>query len=187
MNKKIVSIALVFSVLAISAFTASYFSSTVSSGSMTENFGYVGVACAQVTRANGAVENLGCHHNLITNKGKEYIKASLNGTASMWNFTNLTLGGNTTAMAATDTDLANIQATASGLGPGSAAYWYIGVGNSSLSKLWTNAGATVNINSTGIYNTTLAPTNLFAEAYFGSNTNLQVGDQINVTYYWWVA
>ncbi len=186
MNKKIVSIALVFTVVAISAITTNYFSSTVSSGPVGETLGYTGIACTQVIRANGKLEDLGCQHNLITNIGKEYIKAALNSTASMWNFTNLTLGGNTTTMAVGDTDLANIFSASTNLSAGSAAYWYIGVGNSSLSREWT-ANATAIVNSTGIYNTTNSAAKLFAEAYFGSSTTLASGDKINVTYYWWIA
>jgi len=186
MNKKIVSIALVFTVVAISAITTGYFSSTVSSGPVGEDFGYVGIACTQVIRADGNVEDLGCQHNLITTIGKEYIKAALNSTAGMWNFTNLTLGGNTSAMAVGDTDLANIFSGSTNLTLGSAAYAYISAGNSSLSREWT-ANATAIVNSTGIYNTSNAAAKLFAEAYFGSSTTLLSGDKINVTYYWWIA
>ena len=156
------------------------------SAPISQGINYVGIACMQVTRADGSIEDIGCSHNLITNIGLEMLKQSVNGTAGYWNLTNLTAGGNTSAMAATDTDLANIFLAASGLGPKSAIYTRIGNGNSSLNYEWT-ALAISAVNSTGIYNTTLSPAKLFAEASWTPSTTLQINDKLNVTYYWWIA
>lgn len=129
-----------------------------------------------------------CTHNLITTYGLELIKSAVNGTVGNWNLTNLTLGGNTSAMQTSDTDLANIYSN-NGLAPAIATYIRIGNGNSSLNYQWTasNSG-TYNINSTGIYNVSNAGGHLFSEASF-SNTQLSGpnGDKLNITYTWWIA
>lgn len=120
-------------------------------------------------------------HNLITNIGMEQLKLATNGTSGNWNFTNLTVGGNTSALAATDTQLANIYST-NGLSPAACTYARQGTGNSSCSYQWTVTTAASAVNSTGIYNSTLGI--LFAEAAWTPSTTLQIGDKLNVTYYW---
>lgn len=190
MNKKVlVPIALIMAVIGVSAL--SIFSvSSVPAGVVNEGLKYTGIACANVIRSDGNVENLGCHHNLVTNAGKEFIKQAMNGTASTnWDFLNLSIGGNGSAMAATDTILAGL-VSANGVNTSTATYAYIGTGNSSLTYLWTASATSGNLNSTAITNVTNATAAngyIFAEAYFGSNTVLNSGDKLNVTYYWWVS
>jgi len=187
MNKKVlvlvtsVVVLIGISVLSIYSVSATPINSDISYGVK-----YTGIACEQVIRVDGTVEDLGCQHNLVTNRGLEIVKTALNGTAGFWNLTNLTVGGNTTPQSAADTSLANAFAT-NGLAPVLATYTVMGTGNSSLNYQWTVATAQSTVNTTGIYNQTSANTNFFAEAYWTPATVLQIGDKLNVTYYWWVA
>lgn len=124
-------------------------------------------------------------HNLLTTIGSVYIAQMMNGTTSNWAWTNMTLGGNTSALAIGDTDLANIY-TANGLSPATGTLAVVSNGNNSLTYTWTSSGAsTYNVNTTGIYNTTGAGGKLIAEAYFGSNVALNGanGDKLTLTYY----
>lgn len=189
MNKKILSLMalLIVAIIGISVFSATtVHTSTASQGIQYAGLQYTGIACIQKISKDGVVIDYGCRHNLITNKGLEMVKTALNGTVGNWELTNLTVGGNTSAMAATDTDLANIFST-NGLSPATATYTRIGTGNSSLNYQWTVTTAQSIVNSTGIYNTTGAGGNLFSEASWTPTTTLQIGDKLNITYYWWVA
>ena len=124
-------------------------------------------------------------HNLVVNGGLDFIKncIGLGLCGAPTNFSNIAVGGNTSALAATDTTLAN-EFAGSGLARAPGAVTSIGTGNWSVSKVWT-ASATAAVNTTGLFNNTAGGT-LFAENYFTPVT-LQANDQINVTWTIWVT
>jgi hypothetical protein len=134
--------------------------------------------CAEVIRANGEVESLGCKHNVLTDTGKLYAEQALTGTAT--NISNLALG-NTTAPVAGDTQLAGI-IVGCGLLNASSDYQnnIAAGGNWSIYHTWTSTCDAITVNTTGLYKVG-ANMLMFAGTTFTSTT-LQTNDQIKVNY-----
>jgi hypothetical protein len=194
MNKRLLIVGILAAVL-ISAFSVISFTPAIPSQSNipATHALYEGSLCVQkIDGLTGKVTDYGCTSPMddpLTAYGQQVYQMETNGSAGLYfNMTNLTLGGNTSAMASSDTDLANIY-TANGLGPCFATYTRIAAGNDSLNCVYTSSGAsTYNVNATGIYNYSGGAGKMFAEAPF---TNVPLigtnGDKLNLTYYHWVV
>jgi hypothetical protein len=127
-------------------------------------------------------------HNLVTNGGLNFIRDCLSTTgqcgAATSNFSFIAIGGNTSALGAGDTILANEYST-NGLSRTVGTVNVVGTGNWSVTKTWTDTTAASPVNTTGLFNASSSGT-LFAENYFTPVT-LQINDQINVTWTIWVS
>jgi len=128
-------------------------------------------------------------HNLVTNLGKERLIngafLAANASECRW----LGVGGNTSAMAVTDTtlggDFQTIYDQAYGMNRSAATRGWSGTGMFNITLTYTfTATQACNVNATGLFNTT--GTGLCAEASF-TNAALQSSDTLNVTWYVWVA
>lgn len=119
-----------------------------------------------------------CKNNLLTNVGKNLIRASLQGLNV--NISKIALATNTVPMSPGDTSLqgeitdCNLSAAIGNIVNSSIA----GVWN--ISYQWTCTCDNKIVNATGLYNATGANT-LFAETTF-ANTILNTNDKINVTW-----
>jgi len=141
-----------------------------------------GILCGEITRTNGAVEDLGCNHNMIVNGGKDMAIGDIfgltaQGTANVWN--QLAVGQNVTPFAATDTALSGIY-TNCGLGIATATLTRVGVGNVSSVYTWTSSCDAKTITAGALYNATNSV--LAAEGTVTSGT-LNTGDKYTLTYY----
>jgi hypothetical protein len=130
--------------------------------------------------ANGKVKYYYEHPALLTNAGKESIEGILGnqfGTEPTYDY--IAVGGNTSAMAVTDTTLANEFATG-GLTRAQGTYASTGTGAWRLEKDFAVTGTVNNINSTGLFNAS-STGSLLAEDTF-ANTNVINGDTLNITW-----
>jgi hypothetical protein len=121
-------------------------------------------------------------HNLVTNTGLDALKVcwSVNascGTPTAYDF--IAVGGNTSALAAADTSLAN-EVSGNGFARAFGTYTTLGTGDWKIEKIFTATGTQNNINSTGLLNQS-ATGIMFAEYPFG-NTNFISGDTLNITW-----
>jgi galactitol-specific phosphotransferase system IIB component len=141
-----------------------------------------GLACASLERTNGVTEDLGCHHNLIVNNGKDMAIGDLfgltaQGTNNVWN--QLALGQNVTPMAATDTALSGIY-TNCGLGVATSTLTRVAVGNVSSVYTWTSTCDSKTITAVAMYNAT---NNILAAEAVVTSAILNIGDKLTLTYY----
>ncbi|MCX6776345.1 MAG: hypothetical protein NT130_05870 [Candidatus Micrarchaeota archaeon] len=149
----------------------------------TASLDWNGLVCTEIQRAGTDtwIDN-GCNHNLITNTGKNMSVCDLfgiatYGTTNQW--TQIALGQNVTAMAATDTALSGIYSTCNlGIAGGTAAL--VATGNVSVSNIWTSSCDAQTITAAALYNATNSK--LAAEAVVTSAT-LNNGDKLTLTYY----
>ena len=168
-------------------------SSQVSEGKFAA-IGYNSMVCKEVTRADGAKEDLGCKHNLFTNYGKNMTRDLITNPTAGAAVNVISLGNATGA----DQDALNTSLgqeygaggsnpAACGLGRAAGSYLPIPTshGNWSISKVFTATCNSLTVSATGLYNHTSAST-LFAETIFTPAT-LQTNDQINITWFIWVT
>ena len=144
---------------------------------------YTGIVCPIVTRTSGEVITLACHHNLLTDRGRELIELEMRGDASVV-LDKIAIGNcSDGTQLPTDTNMQS-EWLACGLGNATGTLKDEGTGNWSITYEWTSACDGAIMNATGIYNTTM-PGNLFAEANYTSVT-LNTGEKLNITYFIWV-
>ena len=129
--------------------------------------------------------------NIVTNLGKEGIMNRVFFAANQSQVRYIGVGGNTSAMAATDTslggDFTGIYNVAYGMNRSMATLGWSGAGTQNITLTYTfTALAACNVNSTGLYNHSTSNTGFFAEAPF-TNAALQSSDTLNVTWSVWVA
>jgi len=179
----IFGILLLSSILALSgAFNYSSNDATNSDASIKYNSN----VCSYITRTDGTIEDNGCSHNLLTNFGKNMIRASLtsaNGVAvSYIGLCNATAGCNATNVA--DGGLYN-EFTNSGLNrTNEATLLNLGTGNWSYSRTFVASADNLVTNKTGIFNASSGDT-MLAENTFTTST-LQTNDQITINWSIWV-
>lgn len=183
------------------AFLNNQMYATTATDGAPQDIGYTGMVCHTVTRANGAVEDMGCNHNILFLVGKNFTTSQLFSAPSAAGATpvaNISIGNGT--VAPTDTwsaaNFGGIKSTDScTLGPQNSLTWinipnstsgYIDAsGNVSANYKWTSgcgSGTGEEVNQTMIGLTT----NAFAANTF-TNVFLQSGDQLNVTWYVWIT
>jgi hypothetical protein len=149
-----------------------------------------GIACIQVTRADGTKEESICNHNQFPMSGRNMTRDYLGAGASLSAINVVAAGNVTTSQAATENWLNGEYAAcgltkAAGTGP-------TGVsgadanGNWSITKTFTSTCDSVVVNGTALMNGTGAGNYTFAMANFTSAT-LQTNDQINITWFVWVT
>jgi len=141
-----------------------------------------GLACATITRKSGAVEDLGCKHNLIVNGAKDMAIGDLfgltaQGTNNIWD--QIAIGQNVTPFSAADTALSGIY-TNCGLEIATAVLTRVAVGNVSSVYTWTSTCDSKTITAVAMYNHSNSV--LATEAVVSSAT-LNTGDKLTVTYY----
>jgi len=130
--------------------------------------------------SQGKVKFYSEHPALLTNAGKELIEGVLgNQFSSEPTVDYIAVGGNTSAMAATDTTLANEFATC-GLTRAQGTYGSTGVGAWRLEKDFAVTGTCNNINSTALFNASSSGSMLAEDVI--SNTNVINGDTLNITW-----
>lgn len=128
-----------------------------------------------------------CSHNTMTNSGLNWTR-DLIGNAAVGGAMNVIgVGNGTTAESAALTDLNNrIADCGLAMAAGTYSTTGLGVGNWSITKLFTSTCAGIIVNTTALYNST-APGTMFSGKNFSSSVTLQSGDQLNVTWYVWVS
>jgi len=130
--------------------------------------------------SQGRIKFYSEHPALLTNAGKESIEGILgNQFGSEPTYDYIAVGGNTSAMAATDTTLANEFATC-GLTRAQGTYGSTGVGSWRLEKDFAVTGTCNNINSTALFNASSTGSMLAEDVI--SNTNVINGDTLNITW-----
>ena len=129
-------------------------------------------------------ELVSCQHNLLTNAGKNAIKDRLGSPGNLNVFDYIALANNTVAQSATDTALQG-EWTTCGLSRTQGTFASEGVGNWSITAIFTSSCDDVIVNATGLYNATSGGT-LFAETTFPTRT-LYDGDSIQIKWYIWVT
>jgi len=142
--------------------------------------------CAQITRADGTTEDLGCRENVWTNTGKNWTRDCIGQfICGATAFKYLALG-NTTAPAAASTTLAGEIADC-GLARASGTYITEGasVGNWTIYYTWTSTCNNEVVNTTAVFNATSAGTMLAGTTI--TSATLQSSDQLQVNYTKWVA
>ncbi len=139
-----------------------------------------------------------CKSNLFTDKGKNHTRDLLLYSTPLSAISAIALGNTSEAIGQGNISIANeLTAANSGCGLHRAA-GTIGlstnttgyqVGNWSISKQFTNTCASIQVNVTGVFNTTTAAQAgeaLFAVTTF-STVTLQPSDTLNITWYMWVS
>ena len=123
---------------------------------------------------------------MLTNGGKDFIKAQVSGTASTASAQYMALTANSTAPAATDTTLAG-EITTAGL-TRAAGTFTLNAGTSSctLSKTFTAvsadvAGGTVTVNKVGVLNAVSVGTLVFETALSPAAVFAAAGDATTIT------
>ena len=165
--------------------TSSFFykpQNTPISSNVNSDFHHTGIFCAYVKRAGTDTwQKIGCHHNLLTDNGKDIILDHLahgNATAQFSNVTWIAVANNTVAQASTDTALQG-EWTTCGLARAMAnEFTRNGPGNWSIAYTWTVTCDDVIVNATGLYNQTGT---LFAETTLPKSI-LYNGDNYKTTY-----
>ena len=148
-----------------------------------------GISCAQIIRADGVVEDLGCFHNQFMNEGSEYIADEIATTGSGDALDQILLGNTSDTTNAALTDHPGIISEC-GLDPATGINWVdvAGTGNITANATWTASCASIVVNTTGLNcSTCAAATNYFAGNNFTSAATLSSGDQLNVTWFVWSA
>jgi hypothetical protein len=136
-----------------------------------------------------------CSHNTMMNTGLNWTIATISQVAvASGNMSIIALGNLTSAETATLTFINNTasnQAIADcGMAPAAGTVAWVGTGNISITKEWTDASCNnLVVNTTALYNQTANGTALtmFAGKNFASSVTLQNGDKLNVTWYVWVT
>jgi len=177
-------------VLLISLFLVPLFlaSQTSYEKKVTQSIEYGSAACVRI-RQNGIWKDLGCEHNVLTDKGKEFIEQELGDSASATTIVanNISLCNATAGCgepAATWTDLPNYY-TSCGLEATAGTYASEGTGNWSITHTFTSTCDNIETNVTGLYAGPV-PGTLFAARSFTIAT-LQKDDQIQIKWYVWVT
>jgi hypothetical protein len=127
-------------------------------------------------------------HNVVTDEGKDYIKAMLGSSSSGFgsmNYFGLSNNATYTPAAATTgalwkSDVTEI--TGSGLDRATASYFSNGVGNWTLSKTWTASGAKTGIKLAGMFNDTYANTGNMLAVNGYTSVDLQALDQLTLNW-----
>jgi len=136
-----------------------------------------------------------CTHNTMMNAGLNWTRELIGNAATSGAIKNIVLGNTTTAESATATTLAG-QINDCGLEPSTGTYTVIttSTGNFSTSKVWTSSCDSEIVNTTALYNIsapgascTATNCTMFAGKNFAAPVTLQIGDQLNVTWYVWVS
>jgi hypothetical protein len=185
MNKIFKSV-FILGILSICAFVFVN-ASPVANFGKSESTDYAGLICAQLTKADGSVQNLGCNHNAITNLGKNFTRDAVSGlgVAPLNGVKYLELSTDGGAPAATDTacptpvttgNLAIAVGTVAVIAPS---------GNYSVTKTWTANAAVNGITKVCLGNDTATPStnSLFASGLLGQTVNMGSGDQLTINYY----
>jgi len=189
MNKKYLILSVVV-VLIAGSFLAGQFMVGPSISGTANSAGVIhgGISCAQITRVDGIVENLGCDHNYFMSEGSEFIAdevaTSGSGNAIDWMF--LGNGTNWNADLSAHTD----EIFDCGLNATSITWADVGgTGNISATYTWTMTGcSSIVVNTTGLNCSACAlGTEFFAANNFTSSATLSSGDQLNVTWFVWAA
>lgn len=191
MKKQVFFIGAALSVLLVSTFLMMYSfgpQASIFEGTI-DALNYDSSVCTYVTRADGTVESLGCSHNLLTDAGKNAIRAAMttsDGVAFQYiGLCNATAGCNATNAA--DSTLYNeFPAGATGLNRTNAAtYLKTTTGNWSYSRTFTAGADNMVTNKTGIFNAASGGTMLAVNTF--TTATLQTNDQITVNWSIWVA
>ncbi|GAH04824.1 unnamed protein product, partial [marine sediment metagenome] len=180
----ILAVLFICSFFAIASLTNNNFEN----GVISENpIKYNSNVCTQVIRADGTVELLGCSPNVLTNVGKNAIKAILGegtiyGAFNYIGLCNLTAGACTAD--ATDTTIDN-EFVGCGLDRTAGTYGSLTTGNWSIYNTFTSTCDNRQTNMTGILNQSTTGT-LFAVNTF-TDVTLQTDDQLLVNWTVWVT
>jgi hypothetical protein len=192
MKKQTKIFGLIFSVILLSAFLImSLPSKEVQNANSDALIKYGSSVCTYVTRADGSIEDNGCHHNLLTNAGKNAIRSALTnaGTPAFKyiGLCNASYGGNCNGTNAGDTSLYNeFPAGVTGLNrTNEATYLALGTGNWSYSRTFVAGADDMVTNKTGIFNATSGDTMLAVNTF--TTSTLQTNDQITINWSIWVA
>jgi hypothetical protein len=182
MNKKILAI-LFISITIVTLAFYSYVSvyRLPSETKETNNINIKADSYITIKDADGKVKYYFEHPAILTNAGKEMVEQcfGINATCGTTAYDWIAVGGNTSAMAVTDTTLAN-EMSGNGLTRSFGTYASTGTGAWRLEKDFAVTGTQNNINSTGLFNASSTGT-LLAEDIF-SNTNVVSGDTLNITW-----
>jgi hypothetical protein len=126
-----------------------------------------------------------CTHNTMMNAGLNWTRDAIGNAGTAGSMKNIAVGNTTTA----ETEQASLagEIAECGLERAAGTYSVVGTGNWSISKLFTTTGcAGIIVNTTGLFNATSSGV-MFAGKNFTNPVTLQIGDQLNVTWYVWVA
>ena len=159
-----------------------------SPNSFSQGLSYNAVQCTEVIRADGSVENLGCSQNTFFNQGanntRDYLGNGVS-TGPMQNISlcNATAGCASPIVAGTETFNKYTTCGLSDNSAGTYATTTSSVGNWSINRVFTATCDGLVTNVTRLSNATGS---IFAGNSFTSTT-LQTNDQLNLTWYIWVA
>jgi hypothetical protein len=153
-----------------------------------------GIACVQVTRADGTVEPESCSHNVFTAVGRNMTRDYLGAGTSLSAINVIAISQ---LNESTDVDTTTLPGEwtlcgltkIAGTGPtpiNNAIGGASTSGNWSVTKTFTSTCDNMLVNGTALMNGTAAGNKTFAIANFTSAT-LQTNDQINVTWFVYVA
>lgn len=175
-------------VMAIMAITIFGVGNSETEDSKYKSFKLYEKICAEHYRNGVLVQDPVCTHNLVTNQGFEMIESDLTGTGNTGTVSYIALGNRTTP-AAGDT-LLDFEVVGCGLGRAQGTKVDRGTGNWSYTNVFTSTCSITTINTTAIFNDTVAVAgnSTLASAAFGTAiSNIAPNDQINVTWYACVA
>ena len=193
-RKQNLSIAMLLALTMAVSFGIGTLISPASTTPIGDNLGFKGgTYCVCKNSATGecyeGMAGAECHHNTLTNAGKNATRAYLttNWAGGKGNFTVLALSNVTPNFV----DVLNFtQEMAGGLARGKASlltYDANGNGNWSLVKTWTADGQFLSVNTTGVFNNTAAglPTMLCGGTF--TAVNLETSDTLTINYTLWVS
>jgi len=125
-----------------------------------------------------------CRENLLTNAGKDAIKDRLGSPGNLNVFDYIAVANNTQPQSTTDTALQG-EWTTCGLARTQGTFASEGIGNWSITAVFSSTCDNVIVNATGLYNASSGGV-LFAETTFPTRT-LYNGDSIQIKWYIWVT
>jgi len=144
-----------------------------------QGVGLDGVQCTKITRADGSIEDLGCHHNVLTTTGANAIRDLVGGGSAGPDFNYIGLGNDTGAPVAGDTALEK-EWNACGVTRATGTYAAYASAKWSMAKTFTSTCDGVVVNASGMFNGSSAQTLLCAANF--TQATLQTDDQITVTW-----
>jgi len=143
--------------------------------------------CAQIIRADGTTEDLGCKENVWTNTGKNWTRDCIGQFLCGATAFKYLAVGNGSAPSATSTTL-DSEITTCGFNRTTAGTYVTeqaSVGNWTIYQTWTSTCNNLVVNSTAVFNATSAGTMLAGTTI--TSATLQSSDQLQVNYTKWVA